>query len=225
MGDFFRAAVPIIFLIIWVISQVVGEQGKRAKPVKGPQQKPGGRRPPPKGVAQEIEEFLKRAAQQREGGKPAEVQVMRPEPIATDRGPRSAGQQAKGPPRQKPLEPAAVDRAVEVLPSRGDIAESVKQHLGGDRLGRHAEQLGDEIRDGDEEVQQRLHKTFDHQVGHLGAQPSKTPTRYSTTRAAPLAASTGGKATAELIELLLDPQGIRTAILVSEILKRPEHRW
>ena len=119
-----------MFLIIWVISQVVGEQGKRAKPVKGPQQQPGGRRPPPKGVAQEIEEFLKRAAQQREGGKPAEVQVMRPEPVATDRGPRSAGQQAKGPPRQKPLEPAAVDRVVEVLPSRGRYCRVGQTTLG-----------------------------------------------------------------------------------------------
>lgn len=213
-GELLRVLIPIVFLIIWVISQVVGAHGKRQQPVKGPGQQPGGRRPQPKGVAQEIEEFLRRAAQQREGGRPAEVEVVRPEPAAV-------GRLDQGPPQQKPLEPAAVDRVVEVLPSRSDIAESVERHLGSDTLGRHAEQLGDKIRDVDEEVEQRLSAKFDHQVGRLGSELRKTPTR----RSAPQAAATGGSRTAELIELLRNPRGIRTAILVSEILNRPEHRW
>jgi hypothetical protein len=127
----------------------------------------------------------------------------------------------QGPPQQERLEPAAVDRVVEVLPSRSDIAESVESHLGSDTLGRHAEQLGDEIRDVDAEVEKRLSAKFDHQVGHLETQLSETPTRRSASQVA----ATGGRTVAELIELLRNPRGVRTAILVSEILNRPEHRW
>ena len=139
MGDFFRAAIPIVVLIIWVISQVIGGQAKRPQPGKGVKPGPGRRRPPPKGVAQEIEEFLKRAAQQRGGGKPAEVEVMRPERVAARQGRRAVEQPAW----QQPLEPAAVDRAVEVLPTRDDITKSVESHLGSDRLAEHAGKLGD----------------------------------------------------------------------------------
>jgi hypothetical protein len=220
-GDLLRVLIPIVFLIIWVISQVVGEKGKRQQPVKGPGQQPGGGRPKPKGVAQEIEEFLRRAAEQRQGGRPAEVEVVRPEPAAAGRRPHAAGRLDQGPPHQGRLEPAAVDRVVEVLPSRSDIAESVERHLGSDTLGRHAEQLGNEIRDVDEKVEQRLSEKFDHQVGRLASQLGEE----STSRSAPQVAVTGGKRTAELIELLRNPRGIRTAILVSEILNRPEHRW
>jgi hypothetical protein len=221
IGELLRVLVPIVFLIIWVISQVVGEQGKRQQPVKGPRQQPGGRRPQPKGVAQGIEEFLRRAAEQRQGGRPAEVEVVRPEPAAAGRRPHAAGWLDQGSPQQGRLEPAAVDRVVEVLPSRSDIAESVESHLGSDQLGRHAEQLGDEIRDGDAEMEQRLSARFDHQVGRLESELSERPTPH----AAPRIAATGGRTAAELIELLRNPRGIRTAILVSEILNRPEHRW
>jgi len=217
MGDFFRAAIPVVFLIIWVISQVIGEQAKRPQPGKGAKPRPGGRRPP-KGVAQEIEEFLKRAAQQRGGGKPADVEVMRPPRAAAGQGRRGV----EKPAWQQPLEPAAVDRAVEVLPTRNEIAESVERHLGGDLLGEHAEQLGDEIREVNGEVEQRLHEKFDHRVGHLTTQPHAMPAAQVIP-----AVGTGvdTKAAAEVIALLRDPRGVRKAIIVSEVLNRPEHRW
>jgi hypothetical protein len=214
MGDFFRAVIPIVFLIIWVISQVIGQQAKRPQPGKGAKPGPGGRRPPPKGVAQEIEEFLKRAAQQRGGGKPAEIEVMRPERAAARQGRRAA----EKPAWQQPLGPAAVDRAVEVLPTRDDIAKSVESHLGSDRLAERARHLGDEIREVDEEGEQRLHHKFDHQVGHLATQSREI-------HAAQVIHAAGAAATAEVIALLRDPRGIRNAIIVSEILNRPEHRW
>jgi hypothetical protein len=233
IGELLKAIVPILFLIIWVISQVIGEQGKRQQPGKGPKQRPQGGRPRPKGVAQEIEDFLRRAAQQRAGGGPAEAEKGPAAPTAEGRQPGGAAPPderlrplQRRPLRdrpERPLKPKAVDQVVEVLPSRDDIAESVERHLGGDRLGQHAEQLGDEIRDVDREVEERLHKKFDHQVGSLATDTQRRDAAAGSGGLPEIPAS--GQAVRELVALLRNPRGARHAILVSEILNRPEHRW
>jgi len=221
LSDFLSAFVPIAVLIIWVLSQVFGEQAKQARRAKGagPGGPPQGRKPAaaPKGVAAEIEAFLKRVAEQRGGGKPAEVEVFAPEspPQATAR--RSAA--------RAPLTPAAesVDQVVEVLSTRHAIADSVHQHLGGGQLAEHAEHLGDEVRDADERLQQRLHATFDHRLGQLEQAETQSPSQGP--KVPPGAGLHLGTAQDLLADFFRSPEGMRRAIILSEILKRPEGRW
>ena len=65
-------------------------------------------------------------------------------------------------------------------------------------------------------MQSRLEQTFDHQVGSLVAPAARD---QATTTGPPAAPS------AEVFGMLRDPQSIREAIVVSEILRRPVERW
>ncbi|NUQ65391.1 MAG: hypothetical protein HUU20_23230 [Pirellulales bacterium] len=78
-----------------------------------------------------------------------------------------------------------------------------------------AERLGREIDQTDERMVAHLHKVFDHEVGTLRHSQAQvqTDSPLPQTTAAGLAAMVG------------DPVRLRQAILMNEILQRPEHRW
>jgi hypothetical protein len=130
--DWLEGLLPLVFVLIWVVSQVMGvfrkaaggDAGRRAPPIPRPQRPP--RRPPPAGdelaggrpvdVDREIEEFLRRSLGERGRQPPAPPSPVasppkpRPKP-ARPRRPVTAG----GPP---PLPPRG--------PQGGDIARHVE---------------------------------------------------------------------------------------------------
>jgi hypothetical protein len=229
--DFLKALVPIVILIIWVLSQVFGEQIKRPPPAKRPRPgpPPGGRGPvvPPKNVADEIKEFLERATAPPTDEK-ADVDVSEPE-----RGPplRSTGQPAERPLRvpmateaRAPMDVEVVEPGVEGgLPKRGGGADSATQRLGGHRLADHAERLGEDVRAADEGVRQRLQRTFDHAVGQIARAEVGSPGPRSKEPSDET--SQGGAPQSPLARLFQNRDGVRQAIILHEILERPEHRW
>jgi hypothetical protein len=75
----------------------------------------------------------------------------------------------------------------------------------------------------DHKIEQHLQQSFSHQVGTLGgATPSSLAA--ANRNAAAVAAATGSKQTLP-IAALLSGGNLRTAIILNEILERPENRW
>jgi hypothetical protein len=115
------------------------------------------------------------------------------------------------------LEPADV----EVIDA--ELAESAGRPFGtsfeGPRqIAKHVDELGDQIELADDKLEARLHQTFDHQLGRLRATASETA---ATPHARPMTDVTP----AEILGMLSNAESIRDAIVMSEILRRPEERW
>ena len=81
----------------------------------------------------------------------------------------------------------------------------------------------------DREIDQRLHQVFDHHVGDLELMPGEAATAPMV--AAPLELTEQSlldiPATfaTGLTDLLANPDSVRQAIVLNEIIHRPEERW
>ncbi len=129
---------------------------------------------------------------------------------------RAAGGQAgKRPPVVRPAAP------------RGEgVAEHVQRHIQASDVGDHAAQLGSALGQADERLESRLHATFDHRLGTLAKEPVGTQVAEGTDNAAwrPTAVS-GGAIAPQVVAILRSHKGLAAALVVHEILRRPEERW
>jgi len=81
-----------------------------------------------------------------------------------------------------------------------------------------AERMGDTIEQADDRLEARLHQTFDHKVGQLANTSGGTAaTRANTEVTSQIAAN--------IVEVLRSPKNAQQAIILSEIINRPENRW
>jgi hypothetical protein len=177
----------------------------------------------------EVEEFLRRAAARRA----AAQQQQRPAPQPAQPTWTPPPQQQPPPARRPPpladvvmLQPVETVEAevidAELADQQDRLSRGVAQHLrGSTAIAAHAETLGDELELTDEKLDSRLHATFDHKVGDLKKSTMEagaaSPTQAS--RDAPLPGA------ASIAHLLLDPQNVRNAIILAEILRRPDENW
>ena len=212
-GELIGFIITALIAVIYVIGQLlkVGQQ---------PQQPPGGRppggggaagRPPGGGLEDEIGEFLRRAARHRQG-QPA----ARPHPGGQ---PAAAG----------PAEPQIIEAEVVGQPA---IGEGIKQHVGkyldAGEFRRRAAELGEEVAQTDEQLEQRLHTKFDREVSRLTDRPGESasmPRAGQAEEPEDRLAELPSTAAAGLAAMLSRPESIRQAIVISEILTRPEGRW
>jgi len=140
-------------------------------------------------MLEEIEEFLRRAAEKR-------GEVLRP-----------PGQQQR-PVQIEYVDPDVVD--VEVV--EPEIVGE-QRHSGSSAYHLPESQIGQ----ADERLESRLHDTFDHRLGSLdpdGAKMASDKAEYE----APVTPN-------EIAKMLGSPSNLRNAIVLSEILQPPEHRW
>jgi hypothetical protein len=165
----------------------------------------------------EIEEFLKRAEQRRGESSRREVAAQRPpeppqrRPVAPQPAPR----------RSPPLEP--LTRDAEPRRDLSSVASSVEKHLGNRGFSQRAEHLADDISRADENMEEHLQQVFGHRVGTLG---ESSPGRLtSTTDVAATVSVSASSTILDLADMLTSPQKLRQAIVLREILDRPEHRW
>src|SRR6185295_5863556 len=112
--------------------------------------------------------------------------------------------------------------AVRPRPTGDSISEHVKQHLGTEEFNVRAAHLTDDITRAEQELQQHVQKAFSHQVGRLAD--------TSRQSAKPKQEAEPGKAASverplDMAALLADGSRLRQAIIFSEIIERPEHRW
>jgi hypothetical protein len=123
------------------------------------------------------------------------------------------------------LEPVELVDAeiVEVAPPRREFAgrPAGSQFRGPQAIAQHAQQLGAEVDLADDKLEAHLHQVFDHKVGDL---------KRSTMEAGAISPSQAARdaplpGAVSIAAMLVDPQSLRNAILMAEILRRPEENW
>ena len=170
----------------------------------------------------EVEEFLRRVAQMRaQAEAQARGQQQRPAP---QRPPPKQPQQTPPQPRlapSPPPPPRSQPQPVEIVDAElADTADRLGQRVrsdlrGTDQIAEHTRHLGEDVDAADSKMQAHLQQVFDHKLGQLKSSGG------------PTALVTGEQTAAELSleqirRMLRSPQSIRDAIVMSEILRRPE---
>jgi len=207
-GEWVKLIGVVVAVIFWVVSKLLSmrkeqpPQPRRLMPRDF--EEPGDGGPP---LSNEIEDFLKNAAARREGQPP-------PPDLPRPRSPRRRSAAARealleaqrgAAPRRPPQAP---------VPEFGERRshESVAEHVQ-QRLGSHLES---KVEHRDEAMQAHLSQVFQHEVGHLKGR------RLSESREVPVAAEIlPVRLAAKSIAEMLTAENIRTAIILNEILTRP----
>jgi len=253
LADLFEvigSLVGLFFLVLWVVRQIMeaqkqpaagrGRQAGAPPEAAGRAQAAGGQQADP--LRDQVEEFLRRAGRVPPGkqGAPAgrEARPMASggiELLVDDASPPAEVMVAEGvsaretergetpPPvvASKELNKAKSRRGGRrpvIGPPRETLAEraAARQAARARRLAEQASQLGQRIIKEDQEFDVQLAAKFDHTVGTLAsdaAGPSEATPAPPETPAGQIAA------------MLSNPEGVRQAILVHEILRRPIDRW
>jgi len=183
-----------------------GQQRPRPAPLSPPQPPPERQR-----VEDEVAEFLRRATQSKE----SRSSTSPPAPPKPSR----AAQEEPAPVRR--LSPKRdVDAPLyddEPPTPRGPMTPSTLGQKKAPAAKRSSAARAKDVDQADEAMEAHIHQARDHKVGDL---TSSAPTATSDQQPA-----TGENRALSVGELLRDPHSIRDAIVVSEILRRPTHRW
>jgi len=222
------------------------QQAGRAQAQPAPGQ--AGRRAPAAAggdpLRDQVEEFLRRAGRQQKpdqvqgqgpqappprrrppAGARDKIEVLVPEePAARQRKPlaeplRSQGKRGVGAPRPGPAKEERIPLRP-VSPKHESVAEHVADHVAASTrsLAEHSAKLGQSVVTADEQFDVQLHTKFDHELGSLSQRHAK---RVSEQQAA-----TEPQTPAQQIAAMLsNPEGVRQAIVLNEILRRPSDRW
>lgn len=223
--------IGIVIVIIAVLGQILSKLKEVQQPPPQQQRRPqppvrppraggaaGGAAPgKPNPLEDEIRQFLRGAAERR-----AAPGAERPKPI--------------GPPRQqRPPQPAPVAERPPLSPLRPEepevvVAEvsSLSEPLGREEFAELPSAIKSKVAQADDKMESHLHEVFDHKLGTLdkgsamtgGLAQSKPPGEPE-----PAGAPLPTTAAAGLAAMFATVENIRTAVLVNEILQRPEHRW
>ncbi|HVT27949.1 MAG TPA: hypothetical protein VHE81_08040 [Lacipirellulaceae bacterium] len=176
----------------------------------GPQQTV--QRPPPPPIQVLVEPM--RPIEQRTIGKPLPQAAWRQkQPPAPPGAPQPAA-----PPGNKRSARTASKRR------RQSVAEHVAEQVSARArsLAESASHLGQRIVVEDQQFDTQLKAKFDHTVGTLSGSSLVGGTTPAATEPTPAATETPA---AQLASLLANPSGIRQAVLLNEILRRPSERW
>ena len=222
----------------------------QAAPPPRPQQGiPPGQQP----LQAEIEEFLRQAQALREGrpvpprnqpARPAVQQQAAPPGAGASRRPR---QQQRRPQdadaKREPARPAPPQPAAPAAePPRESVAQYVAEHIDSSKFAQRASSLSN-IQKETDEFQQHMARVFDRGVGKIEKGPlgmfeaagqvaaaaSAVAATSATTAAGGAESATAPIATFKVASnialFLAGRKNIRDAIILTEILQRPEHRW
>lgn len=210
-ADIFEVLIPLIFVIIWIVSQVMGAGKQQPKGRRQQQQQRGGGKanqpaaPVQAGggdVDAEIEQFLKNTAKDRGGQQPQEVEVVMLE--RDDAAPK----------QPKPI----AEKQIGGLDTT-DFAQRTSQ-LGAGVLGEEAQ---NEARRRKQD--QARSKKFDHELGKLDKKATKDRSQQPAKKPKKPKHDIPKTAAAGMAAMLQDGQSIRNAIIFTEIFNRPEDRW
>jgi len=227
-GGAIGSLVAVIFIVISVLVQLAAKMREvQQGPVRPGSPPPQPRRDP---LTDEIEKFLKEAQRRRPG--PVQPGAARPVPgrPARPQGPYhpQGSSPSQGP--ATPQGPAAARPRDEVVQAEviDTVADHVRTHVPAAHFGHLGSELGREVKDVDARMEEHLHNVFDHRLGRLAGSEASA---VEPSAAAPGPTTTGPaqavsqNIAANLVVMLSRPDGVRQAVLVSEILGRPEQRW
>ena len=133
--------------------------------------------------------------------------------------------------RAEPVRPELVRAEtvpVEPVVVRESVAEHVQRHI---ESGGIESRLQSQVEQADERMASHLQDAFDHRLGRLeseddakirGTKLAKKKSATSTTESPPVATS---EIAARVAQMMRNPDDLSAAIVLNEILKRPEDRW
>ncbi len=238
IGEVLGAIVGLVALVLWVIQRIV-EAAKDAKPAGGrpvgvppqAQAAPGG--PQPLGqqadpLRNQVEEFLRRAGRGQppnQGGQPVrrapapaqEIEVLLDDDALAERRPqrvplRSAeNRPAAAPNDQRPKRRSVVPKKRKTLAERATERATARAETSAKQVSH----LGKRIIEDDQQFDVQLKAKFDHTVGTLAGQT------VASSELVPVDINPA----AQIAAMLASPDGVRQAIVVNEILRRPVDRW
>lgn len=171
-------------------------------------------------MSDEIAEFLRRAAQRRAEQMQQQAEQQR----------RAVQQQYVPPPA--PLRPAPVVVEAEIVdddeltPVRSPlsrVSQNVGSHFDMREFDRRADEMADATEQADERMAVHLHQSFDHSLGSLG--PDAQSITAAITPEADDQVRARVAASHPLLSMLRNPQSVRNAIILSELLDRPVKNW
>ncbi len=194
----------------------------------------------------QVEDFLRRAARPPQANQAAapqraaqpaaasEIELLLddeqsapdPWPLAEPLRPAES-RPAEVPQRPAPPQPAVATPAPRVArrpvaPRRREtLAERAASREGAraKKIARQTSQLGQRIIADDQQFDVQLKAKFDHSVGTL------TGSAVTAAEQAAAAASATTTPAAQIASMLANPDGVRQAIILNEILRRPSDRW
>ena len=209
--DWIEGLLPLLFVIFWIVSQVVnvvrrvaGGGGPPAAPPVRPPRRPVAGEPPADirvELERQIEEFLRqsRGGQQQPTPQPAQQRKPEPRPQQRPAVQRSDRPRASSKPSVRRTPPPLPPKAVTPAARLGDRPYSPLGEAGDDII-------------------EHVNDAFANDLGHRDSMLS------SPTAVKPQAVATGGVAD-ELAAAIRDPAALRRLIVMREILDRPVYRW
>ena len=245
---------PVLFaadwsFIIWlvvigigILNQLLGGDKKKKQPPK-PVAKPqaGGNNPQggAKGLLDEVERFLQEArkATEKAQNRPPQQQVPTPQVLEQRRvrnQQKAAQRAASKQKQQQKSQPAKrgetrslsglsdrhlqskLELSAEEETFRGTVAEHVAENLDTHRFDERAGRLSHLQSTVEQDIGGHVRSVFDHQVGTLTDKP--------TVQTAAVVATTAGPAE-QIVAMLRDPQSMRNAVILQEILRPATDRW
>ena len=109
-----------------------------------------------------------------------------------------------------------------------DVAQHVAKRMSTAAFSQRVATLGAAVDQADDRMESHLQEKFVHGLGQLGTRTgAAAASTLDQSKAVPPSQATATPAilASEVISMLRNRQQLRTAILLSEILQRPEHRW
>jgi uncharacterized protein YdbL (DUF1318 family) len=212
--------IKILIILAIVILPALNRMLMQLREQRGAAQGPPRPKPGPEQPARnEIEEFLRRAASRGAAGSSAagsgEAAGKQPSPRRAPGGPPALPGRTTG----SPVEAEVVDEKA----ARGRVGEHVKTYLDASEFQRRSASLADDIAEAEEKRTERRQEVFGHAVGQLGAEAA--PAVAAQDLIMTETAADVPPPAFDLGALFAQPANLRQAILMQEILQRPEHRW
>jgi hypothetical protein len=239
LREIIGALVGLVALVLWVIQRIIEanremgdkQQGRAAgMPQQAQAVPPGAPRPggqPADPLRNQVEEFLRRAGrapQQNQGGPPRrapqpaqEIEVLLDDSALAERPPRVPLRQQESRPAASSSEPRTVRNPI-APKKRKSLAERASERAAArsENLARQVSSLGKRVIEEDQQFDVQMKAKFDHTVGTLTAET------VSPVELVPAASQTPA---GQIAALLASPDGVRQAIVLNEILRRPVDRW
>jgi len=167
----------------------------------------------------QVEEFLRRASQ------PPQAEPARQQPLRRPTSEIELLAEGEKRLRTSPAEAAAKaaaamdkKRAARRPSKRQSVAEHVEQQVTArsQSIAQKASKLGNRIVNEDEQFDSQLKAKFDHTLGSLAATAISSPDQQAPAPTTPAA---------QIAAMLANPDGVRQAVVLNEILRRPSNHW
>ncbi len=225
VGEVIGVIVFVLFVLVSVIGQLIAKV-QEANREAARRARAGQARAAParRGTLEdEIGEFLQKTAQRRGPEQPSVPVPPTPPRASRPLGPPLSSAARPAPPTP-PVPVAEPVLQAEVIADRASVAEHVRSYLVGGKFARETTELGSEVAQADEKMEEHLRERFEHRLGRLGTMGGVTASAQPAPAPEAPSAAPGGIA-AELAAMLRTPASMRQAVVLSEVFTRPVHRW